>query len=327
MDLTAAFFNNLAQRFSKENDLSDITWTMCQTSPTFMGLWVHFFFPDLDLSTVESIEREIPDNSGEGSRVDFLINVEGHQKPYLIEVKIWDQNHHFGQYEKAYGIDRDRLGYITNYPHKQDGYEVKQWKDFYQHIAKATIVPDEEASLIQAYCEYLRNVCGIIMIDGIIDIEKMSSLYDLTLVFHELANGHTDVYDTHRYKKDFSQDACKYTCLIARYNNIPEWGTQYPVIGIWYDKKPRIAAGFFDYPDWCKTICDFMSANHSQFGKIKREYCSMPEAGDGFFFYLSDEYLAKFKNASTSEEQRIILRNFLDEVLWFPAQLYSMPAV
>ena len=323
MDYTASFFNNLAQRFGKENDLSDITWTMCQASPAFMGLWVHFFFPELDLSTIESIDREISDSIGEGSRVDFLITVEG-EKPYLIEVKIWDQNHHFGQYEKAYGIEKERLGYITNYPHRQEGYDVKQWKDFYHYLSTAPNIPEEESSLIAAYCEYLRNVCGIIMIDGIIDIEKMSSLYDLTVVFHELANGQTDVYNTHRYKKDFSQDACKYTCLIAKYNNIPEWGTQYPIIGIWYDKKPRICAGFFNLSDWCKTICDFMSANKSRFGEIEREYCSTPENDEGFFFYLTGKYQEEFKNAPSSEEQKVILRNFLDEVLQYPAKLYNL---
>lgn len=323
MDKTALFFNSLAQRFGKENDLSDITWALCQASPSFKEKWVHFFFPDLDLSSVDSIEREIPDDNGEGSRVDFLINIEN-QKPYLIEVKLWDQNHHFGQYENAYGIEKNRLGYITNYPYRKEGYEVKQWNDFYRHLIGCKDIPQDESSLVFAYCEYLRNVCGIVMIEGIIDIERMSSLYDLTLVFHELANGQTDVYETHRYKKDFSYDACKYTCLIAKYKSIPEWGTQYPIIGIWYDKTPRICAGFYKYSDWCKSIYDFMNANRSHFGEIQREYCSRPEADEGFFFYLSDEYLDKFKNACSSEVQKVILRNFLDEVLQYPVKLYSL---
>lgn len=323
MDPLSSLFNCLAQRFGKENDLSDITWAMCQASPAFKELWIHFFFPDLDLLTVESIEREIPDDSGNGSRVDFLINIEN-QKPYLVEVKIWDQKHHFGQYEKAYGIDKERLGYITNYPYRQEGYQVKQWNEFYRHLVDANGIPEEERSLICAYCEYLRNVCGIVMIDGIIDIEKMSSLYDLTLVFHELANGQTDVYETHRYRKDFSYDHCKYTCLIAKYCDIHEWGTQYPVIGIWYNNKPRIAAGYYEARDWCKSICDFMSANRSSFNEVPRTYCSKPKTDSGYFFYLSDEYLERFKNASSSEEQKVILRNFLDEVLQYPAKLHSL---
>ncbi len=323
MDITASFFNNLAQRFGKENDLSDITWAMCQASSAFRELWVHFFFPGLDLSTVESIERERPDDKGEGSRVDFLINIEG-EKPYLIEIKIWDQNHHFGQYEHAYDIGKERLGYITNYPYHRDGYEVKQWNEFYRHLIDVSDVPQEESSLIAAYCEYLRNVCGIVMIDGIIDIEKMSSLYDLTLIFHELANGHTDVYETSFYK-DYSNDRSKYTCLKAQYKDVPEWGTPYPVIGIWYDGHPRVAAGFRKDPNyWCKAICDFMNSNRSHFSEISRKYCSMPKPDYGFYFYLSDESLEKFKNAASSEEQKEILRNFLDEVLQFPTKLYSL---
>ena len=40
MDKTALFFNSLEHRFGKENDLSDITWAMCQASPSFKEKWI-----------------------------------------------------------------------------------------------------------------------------------------------------------------------------------------------------------------------------------------------------------------------------------------------
>ena len=83
-------------------------------------------------------------------------------------------------------------------------------------------------------------------------------------------------------------------------------------------------AGFYKNSDWCKAICDFMKANRSHFGEINRVYCNVPEDSEGFFFYLSDEYIDRFNNASSSDEQKSILRNFLDEVLQYPAKLYSL---
>ena len=44
MDIIKSFFSNLADRRRKENDLSDITWAMCQASPAFQKAWLHFFF-------------------------------------------------------------------------------------------------------------------------------------------------------------------------------------------------------------------------------------------------------------------------------------------
>lgn len=67
-----------------------------------------------------------------------------------------------------------------------------------------------------------------------------------------------------------------------------------------------------------------MNANKSRFGEIKREYCSTPENDEGFFFYLTEKYQEEFKNAPSSEKQKVILRNFLDEVLQYPAKLYNL---
>lgn len=37
------FFDNLLYRMFKENDLFDITWTLCVTSPLFRDYFIHFF--------------------------------------------------------------------------------------------------------------------------------------------------------------------------------------------------------------------------------------------------------------------------------------------
>ncbi len=100
-----SFFFNLASKFYKENDLSDVTWAMCQASELFLQRFLKFFFNRDFLKTIE-IRREISAEE-EGARVDFYIeyyNELGERELYLIEAKIGDHNQHFGQYDGAYGF-------------------------------------------------------------------------------------------------------------------------------------------------------------------------------------------------------------------------------
>ena len=124
------FFDALALKFRNENDLSDVTWSMVQASPYFKEKWLHLFFPNLDIASVDYVEREVRDKKGYGSRADFVIStLDG--VTFVIEVKKGDTNHHFGQYEEAYGIPKERLGYIVNYKLEREGYNVIEWSSFY----------------------------------------------------------------------------------------------------------------------------------------------------------------------------------------------------
>lgn len=64
-----SFISNLADRFARENDLSDVTYTMCMSSEYFRGRFLEFFFPGVDFRDVD-IEREW---AVEDSRPDFYI--------------------------------------------------------------------------------------------------------------------------------------------------------------------------------------------------------------------------------------------------------------
>lgn len=319
------FFKNLAWRFGKENDLSDITWAMCHASQTFLALWIHFFFPGLDVSTIEDLEREVPDECGDGSRVDFFIRIKGN-KPYLIEVKVSDQNHHFGQYEKAYGVDKKRLGYITNYPLRKEGYEVRQWKEFYKYLKdNLSAASGEDATLISAYCNYLTQVCSMIIIDHIIDMEKMTSLYDLTVLSRELSNISCDEFES-SHNNTNTYDNVRWIYLKVDYRVPAEWREQYPFIGILFSHPtPKICAGFDKRKGWSKTIVDFMKSNASRFHEIQCEFSTKPSLEGGeYYFYLNDAVLERFKNADDVETQKTILRNFIKEVLIYPVRLYHI---
>lgn len=120
----AKFFEAFSERAYKENDLSDVTYAMCEADLKFRQFFLDFFFHEshLDAHNV-TIEREHPDALG---RPDFWIK-DDKGVLYIVEVKIWDGNHHFEQYYNILSVNNGenstredvaawrRLGYIANY--------------------------------------------------------------------------------------------------------------------------------------------------------------------------------------------------------------------
>ncbi len=150
------FFTVLAERQGgRENDLSDLTWAMCQASDAFKAAFVRFFFPALDPDTVENIDREV---ATDGARPDFALTCKDGTQ-YLVEVKIWNRNQHFGQYEKAFDIPSERLGYIVNYALRVEGYTVHTWEEFYKYLADKA--PADERDVWAGYRAYVKTTCWI----------------------------------------------------------------------------------------------------------------------------------------------------------------------
>lgn len=321
--MTDAFFGALSSKFRKENDLSDLTWAMIVSSPFFKEKWLRFFFSEdlLQFDDVSSIDREVIDEQGLGSRADFVIKTFGGDV-FVIEVKIGDTNHHFGQYEKAYRISRDHFGYIVNYPLIVEGYTIKQWKEFYVglHSSIDSIVDEEEKNLVSGYCNYLKNVCFIMTVDHLIDIERLASLCDLAKAFQLVISQPHDDFEK-RFYKDMSNDISKKYSFAVRYHDLFPNEDVYPYIGIWYDLPlgPRICAGFWKQKGWGKRICEFMDQNKKYWGSIELKYSCTPEEDKWeIYFFMSASSVAQFRNAKEISEQIEILGHFLDEVLSFP---------
>jgi hypothetical protein len=322
MDIFSSFLINLAQRQRNENALSDVTWAMCQASPTFLTEWVRFFFKDMDISAIQNIDREVYADEDKGSRVDFYIETADDPMPYIIEVKIYDTKDHFGQYDPAFHVDPSHFGHITNYPFKKEGYPiVRQWEQFYETIKKSHF-PEGERSLKEAYLNYLKSVCNMQEIERISDIEKMSSLYDLTRLFKQLVPRETDLY-TAKWYKDYTSDASKYTALQVNYTTHPEWKNIFPVIGVWFDPPgPRICAGFYRDGGWGMPVVKHLYSKHALCNSISTVYCRVTKIEPKeVFFCLSDNALRRFLEAPTVDGQRAILAEFLDEVISFPTRI------
>ena len=180
------FFTALSERAYKENDLSDVTYAMCESDISFKQFFLDFFFDKgkLDASST-SIERE---HSTDWGRPDFWIRGKDGTL-YIVEVKIWDGSHHF---EKYYDIlagnnalkdssDKnvcrnntkiwERLGYIANYDSiktikvfddcsaEEICGKVATWKEFITALEDWEDLNEPKNPIIAAYVQYVRNVC------------------------------------------------------------------------------------------------------------------------------------------------------------------------
>ena len=172
------FFKAIAERYHNENDLSDITYALCQSDKAFLQFFLDFFFGEGKINVHQDkieIEREYAVAEG---RPDFAILVNG-KCTHLIEVKKGDAYHHFSQYQGILEKEGNKeltghLGYITNYPiilatlrqDDQDAYKeacdngrtVKTWKELSCKLESYLAFNDP---MLKEYLNYLQIVCQI----------------------------------------------------------------------------------------------------------------------------------------------------------------------
>lgn len=131
------FFLELGEYYKRENDLSNVTVALCNSSEWFRNKFLRFFFDSISLDDVMSIRREIWDADGAGSRVDIYVAMKTIDD-YIIEVKIYDRNHHPEYLDRFLVKSSEHFGYITNYycPREFDAI-FKTWAEFYDELYRA----------------------------------------------------------------------------------------------------------------------------------------------------------------------------------------------
>ena len=222
-------FIALAERAHKENDLSDVTYAMCEADSKFKQFFIDFFFADAHLDAKKvTIEREHTDILG---RPDFWIRTSTHEL-FIVEVKIGDCNQHFEQYYEILKAtntmvenDRDvwrRLGYIANYKSVKElvisGEKVKDlcavatWREFVNALERYQCFDD---STIQAYVKYVRSVCPFD--DYSIDDRWIISIDDFRAI-KKFANNVSSVID--------GADGCKQYETVRKFCS-QKWMGQY----------------------------------------------------------------------------------------------------
>lgn len=164
------FFTVLSERMYKENNLSDITYALCEADVKFRQFFLDFFFHDAQLKASEvTIERETCFKKV--GRPDFCMWTRD-GRLYIVEVKIYDGSQHFEQYHSILKENRNdeawkRLGYIANYEEVKDVKieckpacevcgRVATWSGFVNGLDRYRGFEDPA---IQGYAEYVRRVC------------------------------------------------------------------------------------------------------------------------------------------------------------------------
>lgn len=322
----AKFFEALSERAYKENDLSDVTYAMCEADVKFRQFFLDFFFKDahLDASKV-TIEREHSEVNG---RPDFWIKDE-EGISYIVEVKIWDGKHHFDDYfdilKKSASNDATedevwrRLGYIANYESVKDVEvtigdrrqkvkglcRVTTWKEFCDALQAANYF---EHPVISAYTAYVKRVCPF---DGFTVPEdwtiRVNDFKDIKK-FDAILKG---VVEPTTYAKETSSlsgvsGVKLYTGSPRRFRSMQWMGQLFEWkitsralsgkkvwgwIGARYtDKGAVVCVEFEDMSGWGKPVCDYYKGNVK--GGILRFY-----AKDSASVATRPEELQKFFGA------------------------------
>lgn len=320
------FFRFLSYKFRKENDLSDITWAMCQSCESFRQSFLTFFFPEIQLDEDICIERE---KSEEDSRPDFFIN--NGDVIYLIENKINDTSHHFGQYDKTFGIPPQRFGYITNYRIDDDainkeGYRLHTWEELFDNFSNNLPEQKEDQQLWKGYLEFVKNVCGIIKIERPMKLDGIYSFFSLMEILEKkLATRNEQQFAVKFYDRNklcgggYSNSATGVNFEII-YKHIKEDNAQkiWGWIGIYYNiPNPYIEMDFYNHPAWGKGYFDLLP--NKNLSKLERfEKPSRDSDGKFLRFKMSKELRQEFEESEDVKKQEKILRQFMDDVILYP---------
>ncbi|MFT4071654.1 MAG: hypothetical protein QM654_07020 [Dysgonamonadaceae bacterium] len=306
MTIIKTFFSNLHWRFNKENDLSDLTWAMCQTSETFKQLFLQFFFPNTKFDKINSFLRE---RVQDDSRADFVIDNDG--ELYVVECKIGDRNHHFEQYLEAYNIEAGRLGYIVNYNHSYKDFEIKTWRQFYKFIEDNLAENEDEKTLYQGYLAYLQNICGIIKITKKMKLSGAYSLYCFNQILKSVINRNTENFTLSYYNTDFKESYYGYKFKVSAPNKDDIWLS----VGLWFNfEKPVITIGVWKLEGWGKPFSDELEKGKRHIEKYAGQHYW---ENNSFYFEGTEKFYKEFEDAINVEIQKDVLCKFVDEVVDF----------
>lgn len=307
-------FENISSRLFNENSISDITWAFCETNRKFKDIFMRFFFNDyIDDEIFEIFQREFSDND---SRPDFYIQT--NKRKYIIEVKIYDRNHHFEQYR--FRFPDAQFGYIANYylP-KVEGFNIRTWSDFSEYINKyleSNNCNENDKMLLEYYQTYIINSCSIIKIKSM-NLSTLSSLPNLRLLIKKIVNtldGYEQPINDYKVKNIDWDRYGEYFSLQKKQNERKIWIW----FGIYFDIT-RTCIYIEINEEWCtiefNKIDNLIKSKLLSDGNYFKEPYLDNNPRKHYCFELKEEKFLEFNNANNLEYQEEILKNFLLEVI------------
>lgn len=311
------FFEHLGVRLRNENDLSDMTWALCEANPVFKTLFLSFMFgKTYDYSKAEGFRREV---TREDSRVDLFFNLNNEE--FIIEVKIYDSNNHFEQYKTTY--NNAHFGWIANYTTEApEGIKVniRTWRDFKTYLENSLIVDLEKESLIEkqiihSYILYLTSVCSIITFKKM-KLDNLSSLFQFYKLIEEIIPNTLSELGFDWSSRNTvgsainSSRSGKYFYMLKKNGQGPSIS---PWFGIYYDENQTQIA--LEFPEWdCKSV--YSSINPPLKGRMFYAEKENTYGWYSLWFILEEKYFLEFNlEKTTLERQKEILIEFFKEVI------------
>ena len=309
------FFAALSERAYKENDLSDVTYAMCEADPNFKQFFLDFFFDGQNINAKDcTICREVayPD----GARPDVVVRDKNGQV-YFVEVKIWDGSHHFAQYKNTLcdqeKVDQNEVGnhfgYIANYAilkdqlsgADQEVYEVmksrvKTWGEFAKALKRSCVF---EEFMVKAYVDYLMRVCSYddftVKADDLLNVGSFKTVETLYNTISDIVEKKLDgVVPYNRSSRQFQ--SMRRMGRYFEYKKFKEtegsnessiWGW----LGVVYEK--------IDGSSWDARVCVEFEQRAGWGEKVCNKYKKMVEDGVLRFYYggkLEENCLREFLN-------------------------------
>ena len=288
------FFLVLAERNHNENDLSDMTYALCQADNEFRRFFLKFCF-DEEIDTFD-LTREY---QKESARPDFYFHDMENQER-IIEVKIYDQNQHFKQYEKIF--PSAKYAFIANYPHEKiAGWKLKTWKDFIIALEKSALY---NKKLIAGYLYYLKSLTNIK------EFSKMNLNDCKSLpVFIE------NLKSLARQNFGFDEYNALKSCNEHYYGQFFRKQDLYCWIGL-YLPEGNIYIGFKDNSDWIPKAIQSRIQKIVQ-SETQNKLFGVAEDSDGNygdFWFRMEKSDVLFDDNATVESQKTALKDFISEV-------------
>lgn len=300
------FFESMAERLTNENDLSDITYALCKTDNDFRKFFLEYCFEEA--VDTDNLIREYAD---EGSRPDFYF-IGRDNNEYLIEVKIYDRNQHFDQYNKQF--PNAKYAYISNYILNDEDlckadkralplWKLKTWFDYYKKLSESAI---KDKDLVVGYLSYLGEVIHVKEFEEM-DISKISCLPIFIGNIEKVANDKG--FSTYSGAKAINE--CYYGSFFQKEKFYFWFGLYLP--------EEAIFIGLNNDESWITSeVKDALNKNLEKISETefseKPFYNSDGNHGDYWFTLKEDKYKI-LKDASQKDKQLEVLQGFLTSVM------------
>ncbi len=304
-----SFFAHLSSRLYSENNLSDVTWALCQASNAFKQYFLNYIFDNtVDYNEPFDIIREYSEsNTG---RPDLFFQC-GEQSKYIIEVKIYDKNDHFDQYKKDF--PKATFGFIANYEmESRNDIYIKTWESFHDYlteIIKSDMIDSDEITLIEGYLVYLKEVCAIMEIKKL-NFANISSLYYFTHIIEKIIKSekNCDIYN-----RMTSRSSDEYSGKYFSYKSTTLKKTIYPWFGIFHSSYDENIYISFSEDDNCRLFTEKYSRQPYSDGK----YYDKPYLENKtLWFGMKKNYYEKLCTDEVSIENKIdILKSFYKDII------------